>query len=253
MYQVVLLRHGESTWNKENRFTGWTDVDLTPAGEEEARRAGRVLHARGIDVDIAFTSVLTRAIRSLDIVLYGIGRAWIPVHKHWRLNERHYGALQGFNKATMAEREGRELVHAWRRSYSVRPPAIHETDERFPGHDPRYRAVPPAYLPRSESLEDTVNRFLPLWQMQIAPTIVDGARVLIVAHGNSLRALVTYLDNIADADVPDVIIPTGVPLVYELDADLRPIRHYYVDEEAASSASGHSGHSGTTATEAARG
>ncbi len=231
MFKLVLVRHGESEWNKSNLFTGWTDVDLTDQGVAEATEAGRVLKDEGFAFDVAYTSVLTRAIRTLDIVLYEMGLSWIPVHKHWRLNERHYGALQGFNKAQMAEKEGEEKVHLWRRSYDVPPPPLEEADDRFPGHDRRYASVPKGELPRTECLKDTVNRFLPLWQVTIAPSIAAGKSVIIAAHGNSLRALVKYLDAISDEEIPSLNIPTGIPLVYELDSRLSPTRHYYLGDQ----------------------
>ncbi len=237
MYRVVLLRHGESEWNKSNLFTGWTDVDLTEAGVSEAQEAGRLLKAEGYTFDCAFTSVLTRAVRTLDLVLYEMGLSWIPVYKHWRLNERHYGALQGFNKAEMAAKEGTEQVHLWRRSYDIPPPPLDASDERYPGHDRRYADVPKGQLPRTECLKDTVDRFLPYWHVEIAPAICAGRRVIVAAHGNSLRALVKYLDHIPDDEIPALNIPTGVPLVYELDEDLAPIRHYYLgDQEKAAQA-----------------
>ncbi|MFP4637314.1 MAG: 2,3-diphosphoglycerate-dependent phosphoglycerate mutase [Spirochaetaceae bacterium] len=237
MYKIVLVRHGESEWNKSNLFTGWTDVDLSDKGITEAEEAARLLAEGGFEFDLAFTSVLTRAVRTLDIVLHRMGLSWIPVLKHWRLNERHYGALQGYNKAQMAEKEGEEKVHLWRRSYDVPPPPLTEDDERFPGRDRRYHDVPRSELPRTESLKDTVARFLPYWRVAIAPAIVSGERIIIAAHGNSLRALVKYLDGISDEDIPALNIPTGIPLVYELDEDLAPIRHYYLgDQEAAEKA-----------------
>jgi len=237
MYKIVLVRHGESHWNKSNLFTGWTDVDLSEKGVEEAEEAGRLLAEEGYKFDFAFTSVLTRAIRTLDIVLHKMELSWIPVEKHWRLNERHYGALQGFNKAQMAEKEGADKVHQWRRSYDVPPPALSEDDERFPGYDRRYFDVPKSDLPRTESLKDTVARFLPYWRVAIAPAIVSGKQLIIAAHGNSLRALVKYLDNISDEEIPALNIPTGIPLVYELDENLAPITHYYLgDQEAAEKA-----------------
>ncbi|MFP4205934.1 MAG: 2,3-diphosphoglycerate-dependent phosphoglycerate mutase [Spirochaetaceae bacterium] len=237
MYKIVLVRHGESEWNKSNLFTGWTDVDLSDKGITEAEEAARLLAEGGYQFDLAFTSVLTRAVRTLDIVLHRMGLSWIPVLKHWRLNERHYGALQGYNKAQMAEKEGEEKVHLWRRSYDVPPPPLTEDDERFPGRDRRYHDVPRSELPRTESLKDTVARFLPYWRVAIAPAIVSGERIIIAAHGNSLRALVKYLDGISDEDIPALNIPTGIPLVYELDEDLAPIRHYYLgDQEAAEKA-----------------
>ncbi len=237
MYKVVLLRHGESLWNKENLFTGWTDVDLSEKGINEAKEAGRLLKEEGYTFDRAYTSVLTRAIRTLDLALIEMNLSWIPVFKSWRLNERHYGALQGFNKAQMAAKEGEEQVHIWRRSYDVPPPALEESDERFPGRDPRYATIPKGELPRTECLKDTVDRFLPYWRVEIAPAILEGRMLVIAAHGNSLRALVKYLDNISDEEIPGLNIPTGIPLVYELDEALRPIKHYYLgDPEAAKKA-----------------
>ncbi len=234
MYKVVLLRHGESVWNKENLFTGWTDVNLSEKGVEEAKQAGRLMKDEGYTFDRAYTSVLTRAIRTLDLALIEMGLSWIPVHKTWRLNERHYGSLQGFNKAQMAAKEGEEKVHVWRRSYDVPPPPLEESDERFPGRDRRYATIPKNELPRTECLKDTVDRFLPFWRVEVAPAILEGKRLIIAAHGNSLRALVKYLDNISDADIPSLNIPTGIPLVYELDDALQPIKHYYLgDPEAA--------------------
>ena len=230
MYKVVLLRHGESTWNKENRFTGWTDVDLNEKGMEEARAAGRILREEGYDFDIAFTSVLKRALRTLWLCLEEMDRLWIPVRKNWRLNERHYGALQGLNKAETAEKHGEEQVLIWRRSYDIPPPALEKTDERFPGNFPAYRDVDEADLPTTESLKLTVDRFLPYWFDTIAPTIKSGKKVLIAAHGNSLRALVKYLDNMSEEEIIKLNIPTGVPLVYELDEELKPIRHYYLGD-----------------------
>jgi 2,3-bisphosphoglycerate-dependent phosphoglycerate mutase len=237
MNKLVLLRHGESTWNKENRFTGWTDVDLSEKGIEEAKEAGRILKQEGYTFDIAFTSVLKRAIRTLWIVLDEMDLMWIPVVRHWRLNERHYGALQGLNKAEMAEKYGEEQVHLWRRSYDVPPPPLEITDERWPGHDPRYKSLDPKDIPQSESLKDTVKRFLPYWHETIAPTVKSGQRAIVVAHGNSLRALVKYLDNISDEEIPGLNIPTGIPLVYEFDDDMNPITHYYLgDPEAVAKA-----------------
>jgi 2,3-bisphosphoglycerate-dependent phosphoglycerate mutase len=232
MSRLVLLRHGESDWNRENRFTGWTDVDLSEAGEAEAHEAGRLLREDGFEFDLAFTSVLRRAIRTLWIGLDELDRMWIPVEHSWRLNERHYGALQGLNKAETAARYGDAQVHLWRRSYDVPPPPLDAGDEREPGRDPRYAGLSPAELPRSESLKDTVARFLPAWHDQIAPAIRAGRQVLIAAHGNSLRALVMYLDGISEADIPGLNIPTGIPLVYELDPDLRPIGHHYLGDPA---------------------
>jgi len=233
MYKLVLLRHGESTWNKENRFTGWTDVDLSEKGLAEAKEGGRLMKEAGIVFDIAYTSVLKRAIRTLWIALDQMDQMWLPVVNTWRLNERHYGALQGLNKAEMAAKFGEEQVHIWRRSYDTRPPALEESDERFPGHDPRYKDLTKEQLPAAECLKDTVERFLPFWFDTVAPTIKSGKRVIIAAHGNSLRALVKYLDNIPDDEIVGLNIPTGVPLVYELDDDLKPIRHYYLGDQDA--------------------
>jgi 2,3-bisphosphoglycerate-dependent phosphoglycerate mutase len=233
MYKLVLLRHGESVWNKENRFTGWTDVDLSEKGESEAQDAGSVLKKEGYTFDIAYTSVLKRAIRTLWFALEQMDLCWIPVIKHWRLNERHYGDLQGFNKAEMAQKVGEEKVHIWRRSYDVPPPALEESDDRYPGNDPRYKNLTEDELPLTECLKDTVNRVLPYWHDNIAPDIKSGKKVLIAAHGNSLRALVKYLDNISEDDIIGLNIPTGVPLVYELDDNLKPIRHYYLGDEEA--------------------
>jgi 2,3-bisphosphoglycerate-dependent phosphoglycerate mutase len=235
MYKVVLLRHGESEWNKENRFTGWTDVDLSEKGLAEAKAAGKLLKDEGYTFDIAFTSVLKRAIRTLWLTLDGMDLMWIPVHRNWRLNERHYGALQGLNKAETAAKYGEQQVKIWRRSYDIPPPPLEKTDERFPGNDPqkRYADLKPAELPATECLKDTVARFLPAWHEAIAPTIKTGKRVLIAAHGNSLRALVKYLDNISEADIVELNIPTGIPLVYQLDDNLRPIKHYYLGDQVA--------------------
>lgn len=233
MYKVVLLRHGESTWNKENRFTGWTDVDLSEAGVAEAHDAARVLKAGGYTFDLAFTSVLKRAIRTLWIVLDDMDLMWIPVIRHWRLNERHYGALQGLNKAETAAQHGEAQVKVWRRSYDVPPPELEVRDPRFPGHDPRYAHMDPNVLPRTESLKLTVERFVPYWLDAISPVIRSGQQVLIAAHGNSLRALVKFLDGVSDEEIVGLNIPTGVPLVYELDAHLHPIKHYYLGDQAA--------------------
>ncbi|AFK07469.1 MULTISPECIES: 2,3-diphosphoglycerate-dependent phosphoglycerate mutase [Mesotoga] len=230
MTKLVLVRHGESTWNKENRFTGWTDVDLSEKGREEAENAGKVLKADGYDFDLAYTSVLKRAIRTLWYIMDEMDLMWIPVIKDWRLNERHYGALQGLNKAETAAKHGEEQVKIWRRSYDIRPPALEESDERFPGHDPKYRSLSDEELPRTECLKDTVARFLPLWKNEISTQIKSGKKVLIVAHGNSLRALVKYLDNIPDEEIVGLNIPTGIPLVYELDDGLKPIKHYYLGD-----------------------
>ncbi len=229
--------HGQSTWNQENRFTGWKDVDLSAQGVEEAHAAGRLMKEAGLTFDLAFTSVLKRAIKTLDIALEEMDQLWIPVTKHWRLNERHYGALQGLNKAETAAKHGEDQVKIWRRSYDIPPPPLSKDDERYSGKDPRYASLQPEEIPASESLKDTVARFLPYWHDTIAPTIESGTRVLIAAHGNSLRALVKYLDNIADSDIVELNIPTGIPLVYELDDRLKPIRHYYLgDPDAAAKA-----------------
>jgi 2,3-bisphosphoglycerate-dependent phosphoglycerate mutase len=237
MYKLVLLRHGESTWNKENRFTGWTDVDLTDTGREEAKAAGRLLKEGGFVFDVAYTSLLTRAIRTLFIALDELGLLWIPVLKRWQLNERHYGALQGLNKAETAAKHGDAQTKIWRRSYDIPPPELAADDERHPARDPRYAGLDPKDLPSTECLKDTVERFLPLWHGEIAPAIRSGKRVLIAAHGNSLRALVKYLDDNSDADIVELNIPTGIPLVYELDAELKPIRNYYLgDPDAAKKA-----------------
>ena len=228
MYKLVLVRHGESIWNKENRFTGWTDVDLTEKGVEEAHNAGKALKKEGFVFDVAYTSVLKRAIKTLYIVLEELDQLWIPDYKSWRLNERHYGALQGLNKKETAEKMGEEQVHLWRRSYDVRPPALTKDDPRWPGHDPRYKDLSEDEIPLTECLKDTVERMLPYWHSTIAPAIKSGKRVIVAAHGNSLRALVKYLDNISDKDIPNLNIPTGIPLVYELDENLKPIKHYYL-------------------------
>jgi len=233
MRQLVLLRHGESAWNKENRFTGWTDVDLTEQGIAEARSAGRVLKENGFVFDVAYTSVLKRAIRTLWLVLDEMDLMWIPVHRSWRLNERHYGALQGLNKAETAAKFGDAQVLIWRRSYDVPPPALQPSDPRHPGSDPRYAHLRPAELPLTECLKDTVARFLPYWHEVIAPSVKAGQRMIIAAHGNSLRALVKYLDNVGDAEIVGLNIPTGIPLVYELADDLKPVRHYYLGDPEA--------------------
>ncbi len=230
MIKLVLVRHGESTWNKENRFTGWTDVDLSEKGRQEAREGGAVLRSEGYTFDVAYTSVLKRAIRTLWMVLDELDQMWIPVHRSWRLNERHYGALQGLNKAETAEKFGEAQVKIWRRSYDIQPPALTPEDERFPGRDPRYRGLSPAELPLTECLKDTVARFLPLWHETIAPVIREGKKVLIAAHGNSLRALVKYLDNVSERDIIELNIPTGMPLVYELDDELKPLNRYYLGD-----------------------
>ncbi len=230
MHKLVLLRHGESDWNKENRFTGWTDVDLSDKGRQEANEAGAVLKAQGYTFDVAYTSVLKRAIRTLWMTLDGLDLMWIPVHRSWRLNERHYGALQGLNKSETAAKFGEDQVKIWRRSYDVPPPALTPDDERYPGHDPRYNDLTAEELPLTECLKDTVNRFLPYWHRTIAPSVRAGRRVLIAAHGNSLRALVKYLDNVPEDAIVNLNIPTGMPLVYELDDDLKPLRSYYLGD-----------------------
>jgi 2,3-bisphosphoglycerate-dependent phosphoglycerate mutase len=236
MYKVVLLRHGESTWNRENRFTGWTDVDLSERGRQEAAEAGRLLHEGGYAFDIAFTSVLKRAILTMIAALEAVDRLWIPVVKDWRLNERHYGALQGLNKAETAAQHGEAQVKIWRRSYDIPPPPLSRDDPRNPARDPRYAGVDPGQLPLTESLKDTVARFLPFWHETITPAITAGQRVLIAAHGNSLRALVKYLDGVSESEIVELNIPTGIPLVYELDERLKPIRHYYLGDPAAAAA-----------------
>ena len=227
MHQLILLRHGESVWNQENLFTGWTDVDLSGRGREESRRAGQNLREGGYTFDVAFTSVLKRAIRTLWILLDEMDLMWLPVENDWRLNERHYGALQGLNKAETAGKYGEEQVKLWRRSYQVRPPALEEGDPRHPRFDPRYRELSRELLPAAECLRDTVERVLPFWREHIVPALRAGRRPLIVAHGNSLRGLIKYLDRISDEEIVNLEIPTGRPLVYELDQDLKPLRHYY--------------------------
>lgn len=237
MYKLVLIRHGESTWNLENRFTGWTDVDLTATGVAQAQQAGRLLKEAGLDFDVAHTSVLKRAIWTLWHCLDQMDRQWLPVRHSWRLNERHYGALQGLNKADMAKQYGDEQVLVWRRSYDTPPPALEASDPRSERSDVRYAGLEPSQIPLTECLKDTVARVLPYWNEQVAPAILSGKRVLITAHGNSIRALVKYLDNIADDQIVGVNIPNGIPLVYELDADLKPIKSYYLgDAEAAAKA-----------------
>ena len=237
MYKLVLIRHGESTWNLENRFTGWTDVDLTPTGVEQARNAGRLLKAEGFEFDIAYTSVLKRAIRTLWLTLDEMDRQWLPTVKSWRLNERHYGALQGLNKADMAKQYGDEQVLVWRRSYDTPPPALEASDPRCERADLRYAKIDPQNVPLTECLKDTVARVLPFWNESMAPAIKAGKRIVVAAHGNSIRALVKYLDQISDNDIVGLNIPNGIPLVYELDADLKPIRHYYLgDADAAAKA-----------------
>jgi 2,3-bisphosphoglycerate-dependent phosphoglycerate mutase len=236
MYKVVLLRHGESAWNKENRFTGWTDVDLSDKGVAEAHEAGKLLKQEGFSFDLAYTSVLKRAIRTLWIVLDEMDLMWIPEIRSWRLNERHYGALQGLNKAETAEKYGDAQVKLWRRSYSTQPPALEQADARWPGHDPRYADVAPADLPLTECLKDTVARFVPFWEGTVAPVVASGKKVILAAHGNSIRALVKYLDGISDDDITELNIPTGIPLVYELDDNLKAVRHYYLGDPAAAAA-----------------
>ena len=236
MYRIVLLRHGESVWNRENRFTGWTDVSLSEKGIQEAREGGRLLREGGYELDLAFTSVLKRAIATLNIVLDEMDLHWIPVVKTWRLNERHYGALQGLNKAEMAEKYGEEQVKRWRRGFAIRPPELTPDDERYPGRERKYEGIPTTDLPLAESLKDTIARFMPCWHEEIAPQIRAGRRMVISAHGNSLRALVKYLDDISDEAIVELNIPTGIPLVYELDENLRPIRHEYLGDPAKAAA-----------------
>jgi 2,3-bisphosphoglycerate-dependent phosphoglycerate mutase len=236
VHTLVLLRHGESTWNKENRFTGWTDVDLSDRGREEAREAGRLLKEGGYTFDCAFTSVLKRAIRTLGIVLEVLDLEWIPVEKSWRLNERHYGGLQGLNKAETTAKHGEDQTQRWRRSFDEPPPPMPPSDPGHPSHDPRYASLSPADVPSTESLKDTIARFLPCWHGTIAPTIKTGKKVIIVAHGNSLRALVKYLDGISDDAIVRLNIPTGIPLVYELDDNLKPTRSFYLGDPAAAAA-----------------
>jgi 2,3-bisphosphoglycerate-dependent phosphoglycerate mutase len=232
MIKLVLIRHGESIWNKENLFTGWTDVDLSDQGRNEAKKAGNLLKSEGYNFDIAYTSVLKRAIRTLWTVLDELDLMWIPVERSWRLNERHYGALQGLNKAETAAKYGDDQVLIWRRSYDIQPPALEKSDDRFPGKDPRYKDLSEKELPVTECLKDTVERFLPYWKVTIEPSIKAGKKVLIAAHGNSLRALVKYLDNIPDNKIVSLNIPTGIPLVYELDDNLKPVKHYYLGDTA---------------------
>ncbi len=237
MTKLVLLRHGESVWNKENRFTGWTDVDLSEKGRLEARQAGQLLKESGFKFDLAFTSVLKRAIRTLWTVLDEMDLMWIPIQHSWRLNERHYGALQGLNKAEIAAKYGEQQVHVWRRSFDIAPPGLDLADERYPGYDVRYRELTVGELPRTESLKDTIARFLPYWHQTIKPVVEAGHSVIIAAHGNSLRGLVKYLDDVSTEKIIELNIPTGIPLVYELDQQLKPLRSYYLgDEEAAKQA-----------------
>ena len=240
MKRIVLLRHGESAWNKENRFTGWKDVDLTAKGVEEARAAGRLLAAEGYDFDFTFTSVLKRAIRTLNFALEEMDRLWLPVEKDWRLNERHYGALQGLNKAETAQKYGEEQVLKWRRSYDTPPPALDPADERNAASDPRYASLSKDEVPLTECLKDTVARVVPYWQSRIAPRVAKGERVLVAAHGNSLRALIKYLDGLSDQAIIDVNVPTGIPLVYELDDGLRPRRSFYLGDAEAIARAQHS-------------
>ena len=234
MHKVVLLRHGQSTWNLDNRFTGWTDVDLSDQGRQEAAAAGRLLKEEGFEFDLVYTSVLKRAIRTMQIAMDELDQMWVPVVRNWRLNERHYGGLQGLNKAETAAKHGEEQVKIWRRAFDIAPPELEESDPRFPGHDRRYADLAKEQLPRTESLKDTIARFVPYWTEVIAPQVAAGRRVIIVAHGNSLRALVKYLDGISDADIISLNIPTGIPLMYELDANLKPLSSRYLgDPEAA--------------------
>jgi len=235
MYKLVLIRHGESIWNLENRFTGWTDIDLTPTGVSQAISAGQLLKAEGYDFDLAYTSVLKRAIHTLSYCLDALDRTWLPVVKSWQLNERHYGGLQGLNKAEMAKQFGDEQVLLWRRSYDTPPPPLADDDARSERHDPRYAQLRADQIPLTECLKDTVARVVPFWTESIAPAILSGKRVLLSAHGNSIRALVKYLDNISDQDIVSLNIPNGVPLVYELDAQLKPIRHYFLKQNQAGS------------------
>ena len=236
MIKLVLLRHGQSTWNLENRFTGWTDVDLSENGEAEAHQAGQILKTEGYDFDLALTSVLKRAIRTLWITMDEMDLMWIPVERAWQLNERHYGALQGLNKAEMAEKYGQEQVHIWRRSYAVPPPPLDLNDVRHPRFDKRYAELKPEQVPSCESLKDTLNRVLPYWYESIVPRLQQGKKILIAAHGNSLRAMVKHLDHISDEEIPELNIPTGIPLVYELDEELKALRHYYLGDQAAAEA-----------------
>lgn len=233
MYKLVLIRHGESVWNQENRFTGWTDVDLSEKGINEAKQAGKLMKEEGLTFDVALTSVLKRAIRTLWFALDELDLMWIPVERAWQLNERHYGALQGLNKAETAAKYGDEQVLVWRRSYSTRPPALEKTDPRYPGLDRRYAELTEDQLPLAECLKDTVDRIMPYWENRIAPLIKSGKRVIIAAHGNSLRALIKYLDNVSDEDIVGLNIPTATPLVYELDDNLKPIKHYYLGDPEA--------------------
>ncbi len=232
MYKIVLLRHGESVWNKENRFTGWYDVDLSEKGREEAKKGGQTLKKDGYTFDVAFTSVLKRAIRTLWITMDEMDLLWVPVHRSWKLNERHYGALQGLNKSETVAKFGEDQVKIWRRSYDIPPPALEKSDERWPGHDARYKDLKPNEVPTTECLKDTVDRFVPYWKETIAPVVKSGKKVIIAAHGNTLRALVMYLDNLSEKEILEVNIPTAIPLVYELDDNLKAIKHYYLGDPA---------------------
>ncbi len=237
MYKLLLVRHGQSEWNKENRFTGWTDVSLSEQGIQEAKDAGKILKNEGYNIDIAFSSVLTRAIKTLHIILEEMDKLWIPIEKHWRLNERHYGALQGLNKTEVTQKHGEEQVKIWRRSYDICPPPLEKDDKRKPSNDPRYKKISESELPYTECLKDTVSRFVPYWQQTIAPAVRTGKNVIIAAHGNSLRALIKYLDGISDEQIISINIPTGIPLLYELDDNLSPIQHKYLgDTEAVTKA-----------------
>lgn len=230
MYKIVFLRHGESVWNKENYFTGWTDVDLSEKGVEEAHKAGKILKEEGYQFDVAYTSVLKRAIKTLNITLEELDELWIPVYKSWRLNERHYGDLQGLNKAETSKKLGQETVHKWRRSYDIPPPELDVSDKRYPGNERKYSDLTEDQLPKTECLKDTLERCLPYWKETIVPMIKTGKKVMVAAHGNSLRAIVKYLDKISDDEISGLNIPTGIPLVYELDEDLKPIKHYYLGD-----------------------
>lgn len=230
MFKLILLRHGESIWNKENKFTGWTDIDLSEKGIKEAHQASKSLMENNLTFDIAFTSVLKRSIRTLWMVMDDMDLMWVQILNSWHLNERHYGALQGLNKSETAKEFGKEQVFKWRRSYDIRPPALEIKDKRYPGNDPRYADLTKEELPKCECLKDTVDRFLPYWHSMISPTIKNGRKVIISAHGNSLRALVKYLDNVPDDEIPKLNIPTGIPLIYELDENLKPIKHYYLGD-----------------------
>ncbi len=229
-YKIVIIRHGESIWNAENKFTGWTDVDLSEKGVLEAQKAGKILKKNNFEFDLAYTSYLKRAIKTLNIVLEEMDQLWLPIMKDWRWNERHYGALQGFNKAEMSEKVGKDQVHLWRRSFSTQPPALEKKDPRYPGHDRRYQDLNEKDIPLTECLKDTIDRFMPLWKNDIIPLIKEGKRLIISAHGNTIRALVKHLDNISDTDIPNLNIPTGVPLVYELDKNIKPIQKYYLEQ-----------------------